>query len=52
MKESWSKTLWNEEIRKRCGVVDIADKVKKVRLRWYGHVIRRDEVELVKNIVE
>jgi hypothetical protein len=29
MKESWSKTLWNEEIRRRCGVVDIAEKVGK-----------------------
>ena len=32
MKESWSETLWNEEIR-RCGVVDIAEKVRKARLR-------------------
>jgi hypothetical protein len=28
MKESWSETLWNEEIR-RCGVVDIAEKVRE-----------------------
>jgi hypothetical protein len=35
----------NEEI-KRCAMV------KKVRLEWEGHVIRRDEGELVKNIVE
>jgi hypothetical protein len=33
-------------------VVDIADKVKKVRLRWYGHVIRRDEGESVRKIME
>jgi hypothetical protein len=33
MKESWSETLWNEEIRRRCGVVDIAEKVRKARLR-------------------
>jgi hypothetical protein len=33
MKESWSETLWNEEIRRRCGVVDIAEKVRDARLR-------------------
>jgi hypothetical protein len=28
MKESWLETLWNEEIRRRCEVVDIAEKVR------------------------
>jgi hypothetical protein len=31
MKESWSET-WNEEI-KRCGVVDIAEKMRDPKLR-------------------
>jgi hypothetical protein len=52
MKESWSETLWNEEIRRRRGVVDIAEKMREARLRWYGHVIRRDEGELVRDIME
>ena len=52
MKESWSETLWNEEIRRSCGVVDIAEKVREARWRWYGHVIRRDEGELVRDIME
>jgi hypothetical protein len=38
-----SDILSNEEIRRRCGVVDIAEKVREARLRWYGRVIRRDE---------
>ncbi len=50
MKESRSETLWNEENR-RYVVVDIAEKMKEARLRWYGHVIRRDEGELVRDIV-
>jgi hypothetical protein len=40
-----SEILSNEEIRRRCGVVDIAKKVRAAKLRWYGHVIRRDEGE-------
>jgi hypothetical protein len=31
-------------------VVDIAEKVREALLRWYGHVIRRDEGELVRDI--
>jgi hypothetical protein len=52
MKESWSETLWNEKIRRRCGVVDIAEKAREAKLRWYGHVIRRDEGELGRGIMK
>jgi hypothetical protein len=52
MKESQSETSWNEQIRRRCGVVDIAEKVREARLRWYGHEIRRDEREPVRHIMK
>jgi hypothetical protein len=52
MKENQSETLWNEEIRRKCGVVDFAEKVREAMLRWYGHVIRRDEGEPVRDIME
>jgi hypothetical protein len=51
MKESWSETLWNEEIR-RCEVVDFAEKVREARLRWCGYVTRRDEGELIREVLE
>jgi precorrin-4 methylase len=51
MKASWPETLWNEEIT-RCEVVDIAEKVREAKLRRYGHVIRRDEGEPVRDIME
>ena len=50
MKEGWSETLWNEDIR-RCGVVDIVEMMREARLRWYGHVIR-DEGERVRDIMK
>jgi hypothetical protein len=45
MKKSRSQTLWNEEIRRRCGVVGIAEKAREARLRWYRYVIRGDIME-------
>jgi hypothetical protein len=30
-------------------VVDIAEKVRGAKLGWFGHVIRRDEGELVRH---
>ena len=56
MKENWSETLWNEEIR-RCGVVDIACREgegsqSKAEMVWTGNLIRRDEGELVRDIIE
>jgi hypothetical protein len=33
-------------------VVDIVEKVREARLRWCGHVIRRDEGEPIRDIIE
>ena len=46
------RELVREIMECRCEVVDIAEKVRKARLRWYGDVIRRDEGELVRDITE
>jgi hypothetical protein len=39
-------------MRKKSRLVDIAEKVREARLRWYGHVIRKNEGELVRDIME
>jgi hypothetical protein len=41
-------------MRRRCGVVDNAKKMKEVHVsfRWYGDLLRRDERESVKYITE
>ena len=53
MKGSHSGILWNEDMR-RCGVVDNAEKVKKVHVsfRWYADVLRRGEEESLRDIME
>lgn len=35
----------NVEIRKRAGV---ANKIRECRLRWMGHLVRRDEKTLIR----
>ena len=39
---------------RRCGVVDNAEKMKEahVSFRWYADVLRRDEEESLRDIME
>src|SRR5664279_486995 len=32
----------SEELRERLGIVSVTDKVRQWRLRWFGHVKRKD----------
>lgn len=36
-----------DEIR-RAGLVKITEVIRESRLRWYGHVLRKDDEEVVK----
>ena len=38
----------NDDIRRIIGVACITDKVREARLRWYGHIQRREEDDCVK----
>jgi len=42
----------NDDIRHILGVACITDKVREARLRWYGHVQRREEDDCVKRILK
>jgi len=40
------------ELRERLGVDDIALILQQNRLRWYGHVLRKDDNDWVKKCME
>jgi len=42
----------NDDIRRILGVACITDKVREARLRWFGHVQRREEEDCVRRILE
>ena len=41
----------NEVIRKTPGVAFITDKIREARLRWNGHVMRREDENSMKRIM-
>ncbi|XP_068250357.1 uncharacterized protein [Palaemon carinicauda] len=42
----------NEVIRGTSGVRKLSDKTQESRLRWYGHVMRRDEQYIGRRVME
>jgi len=44
--------LPSKELRERLGVDDIALVLQHNRLRWYGHVLRKDDDDCVKKCME
>ena len=43
--------LLSKELRERLGIDDIALVLQQNRLRWYGHVLRKDDVAWVKKCI-
>ena len=35
--------IWNEDISKTVGVDELGGKLRETRLRWLGHVVRREK---------
>ena len=46
----WQDKLENEYVRVRAGVEGIGQKLRQSRLRWFGHVHRMADTELVKRV--
>ena len=42
----------SKELRERLGIDDIILILQQNRLRWYGHVLRKEDTDLVKKCME
>ena len=51
-KVRWQENITKEEIRKSCGVENLEHRLRKTRLRWFGHVKRRDENSTLRRAME
>ena len=51
-RERWQDRITNEELRRRCGVVNLEHKLRKTKLRWFSHVKRRDEISILRRSME
>ena len=45
-------SLPSKELRERLGIDDIALVLQQNRLHWYGHVLRKEDDDLVKKCME
>ena len=45
----WQDRITNEEVRRRCGVENLEHRLRKTRLRWFGHVKRRDKNSILRS---
>ena len=52
MKEKLKDRVSNKELRERLGIVDIMSVPQQNRLRWYQHVLRKEDNDWVKNCME
>ena len=44
--------LPSTEVRERLGIDDIISVLQKNRLRWYGHVLRKEDNDWVKKYID
>ena len=42
----------NEEVRRKCGVENLEHRLRKTRLKWFGHAKRRDENSILRRTME
>ena len=45
---TWRDRLRSAEVARRCGVRELGDVLRMRRLGWFGHVVRREETEILR----
>ena len=48
----WQDRVTNEEVLRKCSVYDIVSEVRRRRLRWFGHVRRREDGNILRRAME
>ena len=49
----WSDMVSNSVVRQSCyNVVKLGDLLRKRRLEWFGHVVRREDDDLLKQVAD
>ena len=49
---SVKKRLSNEALRGRLGIDCVSDLMRRSKLRWFGHVERKDNQQLIRKCVD
>ena len=47
----WQDRITNE-VRRRCGMENLEHRLRKMRLRWFGHVKHRDKNSILRRAME
>ena len=47
----WQDRITNEEVRRTCGVENLEHRLRKLRLRWFGHVKCRNENSILRRMM-
>ncbi len=48
----WEDRVANEEVERRCKQESLVSVMRRMRLRWFGHVVRREEDHIVRRAME
>ena len=51
-KVKWLDRIMNDKVRRRCEVENLEHRLRKMRLRWFGHVKRRNENSILRRAME